>query len=426
MQERECVVVKVAEPTKRKAEWLADMADRFRQAVQFALDVAQDLQTSSRGKIHEHSYYEIRERFDLPSDYTRMAINAAVSLARSYFGQRKSPHVKRTSFPTLNGSQGIGLGTQAYRLVQSGNRWVLRLSTGKRGHYIWLPLCVPKKFQDRFEEIEGDGKLFERDGNWYAMLPRRVTPTPPVRDGEPAFIGVDMGIAKTATVSTPDGIYFFDGEPARHKREHFADLRRRYQRANRLDKVKQMRGKETRWMRNRNHVISKRIVEIAAQYDNPVIVFENLTGLRNRAKGSKRFNRMLSSWAFRELLDFVEYKAARLNIPVIRADPRNTSKTCSRCGYASRHNRRKQGLFYCHRCGFEHNADANAAINIAARGASEWADEQGASDKPRSRDEDSSSRDQTAPVEGWPDVVKRAAEAALQACHETTTFTLPV
>jgi IS605 OrfB family transposase len=129
-----------------------------------------------------------------------------------------------------------------------------------------------------------------------------------------------------------------------------------------------MRGKETRWMRNRNHVISKRIVEIAAQYDNPVIVFENLTGLRNRAKGSERFNRMLSSWAFRELLDFVEYKAARLNIPVIRADPRNTSKMCSRCGYASRHNRRKQGLFYCHRCGFEHNADANAAINIAARG----------------------------------------------------------
>jgi IS605 OrfB family transposase len=72
-------------------------------------------------------------------------------------------------------------------------------------------------------------------------------------------------------------------------------LRRRHQRANRVDKVKQTRGKETRWMRNRNHVISKRIVEITAQYDNPVIVFENLTGLRIRAKGSKRFNRMLSS-----------------------------------------------------------------------------------------------------------------------------------
>ena len=421
MQERECVVVKVAEPTKRKDEWLAGMAHRFRRAVQFALAVAQDLQTSTRGQIHKHAYHDIREQFDLPSDYARMAINAAVSLARSYDGQRKSRHVKRTSFPTLNGSQGIGLGTHAYRLVQSDARWVLRLSTGKRGCYVWLPLCVPKKFQDRFEQIKGDGKPFKRDGTWYAMLPRRVTPTPSVRDGERVFIGVDMGIAKTATVSTPDGIHFFDGEPARHKREHFADLRRRYQRANRVDKVKQMRGKETRWMRNRNHVISKRIVEITAQYDNPVIVFENLTGLRNRAKGSKRFNRMLSSWAFRELVDSVEYKAARLNIPIIHVDPCNTSKTCSRCGYASRHNRRKQGLFCCRGCGFEHNADANAAINIAARGASEWADEQGASDKPRS-----SNQDQTEPVGVRPDVVKRAAGAALQACHETTTFTLPV
>jgi hypothetical protein len=63
MQERGCVVVKVAEPTRRKAEWLTDMADRFRQAVQLALDVAQDLQTSSRGKIHAHAYYEIRAWF---------------------------------------------------------------------------------------------------------------------------------------------------------------------------------------------------------------------------------------------------------------------------------------------------------------------------------------------------------------------------
>ncbi len=47
MQERECIVVKLADPTKRRADWLDDMADRFRQAVQFGLDVSGGLRALS-------------------------------------------------------------------------------------------------------------------------------------------------------------------------------------------------------------------------------------------------------------------------------------------------------------------------------------------------------------------------------------------
>lgn len=386
MDSTEAVVIKVVSPTRRKANWLVAMAELFSQAVQLGLDAAQELRTSSRAKIHKASYYPMREQFGLPSDYARMAVNAAVSLARSYYGLRKSKRQKRTSFPRVNGSQGVGLGVNAYALILDGDRWVLRVSTGTRGEYIWLPLCVPTKFRDRMGYVRGDAKLFQRDGQWYAMLPVRTeSPTPAACGGDCTYIGVDLGIVRLATVSTPDHVQFFDGKAIRHRREHFADLRRRYQRHNRLDRVKASRGKERRWMRNINHTISRQIVDLAAEHEHPVLVFERLDGIRYRARGSKRFNRMMASWAFRELINFVTYKAEREGIPVVFVDPRGTSKTCSKCGHDSRANRPDQSHFRCVSCGYQANADLNAARNIAALGPT--ALEQGLPDTARSQNQ---------------------------------------
>ncbi len=374
MHNIEAVIIKILSPTKRKIAWLNNTSDAFSQAVQLGLDAAHTEQTANRAKLHHAVYREARSRFSLPADYARMAVNAAVSLARSYYGQRRSRHFRRVSFPKVNGNQGIGLGVNAYKVVQSNNRFVLRVSTGKRGKYVWLPLCVPTKYHDRLLLARGDAKLFKRGDDWYVSLPIRVTPTPAVRDGESSslpeqtFIGVDLGIVRLATVSTPDNVVYFSGKEARRKREHFADLRRRYQRHHRTDRVKAQKGKERRWMRDLNHKISTSIVEIALRYESPVIVLESLDGIRNRLKASKRFNRMMSSWAFRQLIDFIEYKAARYGIPVVFVDPRGTSRTCPQCGHSSRSNRPTQSSFRCVACGYRDNADAVAAINIARRG----------------------------------------------------------
>lgn len=402
MRNTESVVIKVLKPTRRKAAWLKTTADAFSQAVRLGLDAAHAKRTSSRARLHQLVYHEAREHFGLPADYARMAVNAAVSLARSYYGQRRSRHFRCVSFPKENGNQGIGLGVNAYQVIKSGNRFVLRVSTGKRGQYVWLPLCVPAKYYDRLLLARGDAKLFKRGDDWYVSLPIHVTPTPTVCDGEPAFIGVDLGIVRLATVATPDGIVYFSGKETRHRREHYADLRRRYQRHRRTDRVKANKGKERRWMRDLNHKLSTSIVEIALRYENPVIVLEGLDGIRNRLKASKRFNRMMSSWAFRQLIAFIEYKAARYGIPVVFVDPRGTSKTCSRCGHDSRYNRREQADFRCTRCGFRENADGNAACNIARRGSLVFGE--GRPDTARSFQ-----KDQTGDVGPRPDGVKGVA-----------------
>ncbi len=315
--------------------------------------------------MHKTTYYPAKG-FGLPADYARMVVNATVSLARSYYGLRKAK--QRASFPKVNGSQGIGLGINSYKIVQNGDRFVLRISMGIRGQYIWLPLCVPARYRDRIASVHGDAKLFNRRSQWYVMLPVRIPQTPTGCSGELTFIGVDLGIVRHATVVTPDRTVFFDGKEARHKREHFADLRRRYQRHHRTDRVRNQRGKESRWMDDLNHKISHQIVDLAAQYPNPVIVLERLDGIRYRVHGSKRFNRMMANWTFRELVDKTKYKAERIGIPVVFVDPRKTSQTCSRCGHATRSNRPEQATFRCVACGYQTNADRNAARNIAAAG----------------------------------------------------------
>jgi IS605 OrfB family transposase len=368
MSNTETVIVKLIEPTKNKQQWLEQISASFSGAVQLGLDVAQQNKTASRAKIHNLAYRAMREECGLASDYARMAVNAAQALAASFYGLRKSKRQKRTSFPQVNGNQGLGLGVNAYKIVQSDHRFVLRCSTGQRGQYVWFPLAVAARFREKMMFVKGDAKIFKRDDHWYVMLPLKV-PKPTVRDGEPVFIGIDLGVVRIASVSTPDGVHYFKGKAARHQREHFVKVRQRYQRHNRMDKVKAMRGKERRWMTNLNHVISKRIVEMADGYDNPVICFERLDGIRYRVHGSKRFNRMMSSWAFRQLIQFVQYKAERLGIRVIFVDPRRTSKTCRKCGHSSRSNRPNQSQFRCVKCNHQDNADGNASGNIADRGA---------------------------------------------------------
>ncbi|MDQ6644469.1 MAG: transposase, partial [Chloroflexota bacterium] len=72
-----------------------------------------------------------------------------------------------------------------------------------------------------------------------------------------------------------------------------------------------------------------------------------------------------SSWAFWQLRFFLQYKAALAGVPLYTVDPRNTSRTCSACGYCAKANRTSQAVFLCQACGHTDNADRNAALNIS-------------------------------------------------------------
>jgi putative transposase len=116
-------------------------------------------------------------------------------------------------------------------------------------------------------------------------------------------------------------------------------------------------------------VLSKRIVHSTPP--GATIVFENLTNIRETSKigrGKQNKNvetkRKLHSWTFAQLFAFTDYKAQERGIRVERIDPRYTSQTCSRCGHQARTNRHSQSIFHCRSCGYQLNADLNAAYTI--------------------------------------------------------------
>lgn len=367
MDKRECVVIKIVRPTQRKTQVLETYQGLFGAAVQMGLDFAHENQTASRAKIHRACYYEMRS-LGLPSDYARMAVGKVVSMAATFYGQRESKRFKKVSWPKVNGRLPLGLGIYSYRLLREDNRWILRMSLGKRSMFLWLPLCVPQCYLDRLSLANGDAQIYQRNGKWYVQLPIRLsTSTPTVGDGA-QFIGVDLGIAKVATIVGPGFVKFFSGKGIQDRRRRFRIYRRRMGRKKRLDKIRASKGKESHWQRDQNHKISREIVNWTAGVPGGVLVLERLEGIRTRVRGSKRFNRMMANWAFRQLADMIVYKADRAGIPIIWIDPRKTSQRCSRCGHTTRANRPDQAHFRCVSCGYRANSDFNAAVNISRKG----------------------------------------------------------
>ncbi len=131
--------------------------------------------------------------------------------------------------------------------------------------------------------------------------------------------------------------------------------------------LKRVRGKQARFRRNTDHILSKQIV--ASVEPGAAIVLENLTDIRKRTSVKRKTerSRRVHSWSFAQLKSFVAYKAEERGCTVVAVDPRHTSQACSCCGHAARNNRRSRGRFVCRACGYELHADLNAARNIAAK-----------------------------------------------------------
>jgi putative transposase len=180
-----------------------------------------------------------------------------------------------------------------------------------------------------------------------------------------AFIGVDRNTTgHIAVLANPDtGKIEKLGKKALHIHNKYSAIRKRLQRQGKFRQLKKIKDKESRIVKDLNHKISRRIVNIAKE-QNAGLVFEDLKGIRNSRKQSKSFKYALNSWSFYQLQLFVEYKAKLLGVPVYYIDPAYTSQNCSICGKIGIRNGKE---FKCPHCGHVDHADVNAAFNIANR-----------------------------------------------------------
>jgi putative transposase len=218
----------------------------------------------------------------------------------------------------------------------------------------------------RIDRAKGQADLILRDGVFYLYLTIDLPTPPPI---EPVgVLGVDLGIIELASDSEGNQ---YSGAAVKAVRQRVKEHRRQLQKKNSRSAYKRLqktRRRQSRFVRDTNHVISKQLV-LRAVSQTKAIALEDLSGIRERASVLSRNMRwLMGNWAFDQLRQFIGYKCEAAGIPLILIDPRNTSRTCSACGHCDKANRKSQSKFECLNCGFSVNADKNAALNISRKG----------------------------------------------------------
>jgi len=105
-----------------------------------------------------------------------------------------------------------------------------------------------------------------------------------------------------------------------------------------------------------------RIVEEAKRRSCAVAV-EDLTGLIEAIRELPKEHRVkLMALAYRRLLWWIKWQAAKRGVVVVEVDPRGTSTTCPKCGGKMEEMGHRR--VRCVKCGFEEDRDVVAVLNI--------------------------------------------------------------
>jgi len=322
---------------------------RFNEACNDIAKVAYHNKLANKWALHKIVYYRIREQYGLSSQMTVRAISKVVEVY-------KRDKNKLCKFRPL--------GAMVYDpriLSWKGLEFVSILTLEGR---IKVPIRIGEYQKARIDRIRGQADLILRRGIFYLAATIEApeeTPYDPV-----GTLGVDLGLKYISYDSDGEN---YSGKKVDEVREKNAKLKADLQSCGTKSAKRHLRklsGKGSRFRKNVNHVISKKLVA-KAKDTRRRIALEDLRGIRRRVTVRRSQRSRLHSWGFYQFRQFVEYKARLEGVQVVAVYPRGTSHICPVCGVEDRKNRLKRDLFRCIGCGYAGHADHVAAINIAAR-----------------------------------------------------------
>jgi len=341
-------------PNQEQRDILLKTIEAYNNACNFVSQIAFENKTASVVKIHRLCYYEIRKRFNLSS---QMAVRVVGKVADAYKIARnkklnlKQPH-KFAKYGAVIYDQRIlsWKGLEKVSILTLNGRQVIPIVLGE---YQQAKLVYPRR---------GQVDLLYQNGNFYLRPIVDVPETPEKVNKD--FLGIDMGVINLAVDSQGE---IYSGKEVDNKRIKIDKLKSALQKKGTKSAKRHLKGlfgEESRFRKDINHCLSKKIVE-KCQRHSLSLAIEDLAGIRQRATVRKAQRRQHSSWAFNQLRRFLGYKAKLAGVILKGVDPHYTTQRCSNCGYVFKHNRKNQSNFTCRSCGFSANADLNGAINIA-------------------------------------------------------------
>ena len=208
--------------------------------------------------------------------------------------------------------------------------------------------------------------ISERAGRWFVSVIVQVEVPDPSSKPNDAPLGVDVGVAKLATLS--DGTVFENPRALRAAERRLAHAQRNL---NRKQKGSKNRAKAKQRLAElhyrvsciRKDAIHKSTSSLIAKAPTSIgIESLNVKGMAKNRKLAKS----VSDASMSEFLRQVRYKALWAGIPVVEADRWYPStKTCSCCGVVQEMPLGER-TFRCAACGITIDRDSNAARNLRA------------------------------------------------------------
>jgi putative transposase len=233
-----------------------------------------------------------------------------------------------------------------------------------------------KSILDRLASGEykyGNGQIIynKRKKDWFFIIPYEIIEKKSTNE---SVMGIDLGIKYPLYVAFNNSLYRYkiDGGEIEQFRKQIERRKKQL-----LQQGKQCgdgrkghgilcRNKPVNFASDRvsnfrnttNHKYSDFVVKMAIKHNVGLIQMEKLEGITEE-------NIFFKNWSYFDLQRKINNKAMASGIKCEYIDPYKTSQRCSECGHIDKDNRKDQSTFICVKCGFEVNADYNAAKNIS-------------------------------------------------------------
>jgi len=344
------------EPTPELIELLKRYRDGLNLAIRWAVEWARaNGRLPTISEIYR-SLYEPLRVMGLPSYIASACYKEALAIVKSYL---------------VNGTRG------RTPIVRKLHMWLHKRAYHVRDGHLYITGGYQAKIIDmekRYEEGEWkEARLVYRGGDMYLYIAVEVPKPKPV--APKGVIAVDVNeryiyygnsqwIRK---VETPV-------ERAVRLRELAEELKRKYsaprytpwsRRRGILERIRRLHKKARDVVEDWARKTAVRVVEEARRHSCAVAV-EDLTGLKEAIRKLSKEHRMkLIMLAYRRLLWWIKWQAAKRGVAVVEVDPKGTSTTCPKCG------RKMEEVGFrrarCTVCGFEAGRDVVAILNIEKR-----------------------------------------------------------
>ena len=364
MEVKRTVQVKLSVPEDRQDD-LHQTINQFNHAANYTVKHGRNddgYLILNKSKIHDRVYHNLRDETNLPANLCIRPYSTAVEAMKSTVADWK----KGNSRPLPRFNEPSAVYDKRTLTIKDRSATLSTINGRVAVDYVLGDYQKSYLDDDDYEKRMGTLHYHEDEDAFYLHIV--ITKEVEERDGG-KVLGVDLNLKNVAVTSTGS---FYDGGELLWGQNHYFRVRRSLQhKGTRSAKqaLRRLSGRENRFVLNRLHTISRRIVEEADAHDCSYIAVERLTHIRERMDNrDDRVKRQMHNWAFRELQAMLKWKAAEYGIRVEAIPPAFTSQTCSRCGHQSSTNRDSEtGWFECNECGYGVDGDYNAAKNIGLK-----------------------------------------------------------